>query len=42
MFRNVTTAVAPFAAVNNFVLPVWLIVLGVFLVRAPRASGPDS
>ena len=38
MFRNVTSAVAPFAAANNVVLPVWLIVLGVFLARAPRAS----
>jgi hypothetical protein len=33
MFRNVTTAVEPFAMVINAVLPLWLIVLGVCLVR---------
>lgn len=34
MFRNVTSTVALAAEVNNIVLPVWLIVLGVALVRA--------
>jgi hypothetical protein len=33
MFRNVTTAVAPVAAVNNYLLPAWMIVFGVVLVR---------
>jgi hypothetical protein len=33
MFRNVTTVVAPVAAVNNYLLPAWMIVLGVILVR---------
>ena len=33
MFRNVTTAVAPVAAVNNYLLPLFMIILGVALVR---------
>jgi hypothetical protein len=33
MFRNVTPAVAPVAAVNNYLLPLWMIALGVILVR---------
>ena len=33
MFRNVTTAVAPVAAVNNYLLPLWMIVFGVVLLR---------
>jgi hypothetical protein len=33
MFRNVTGAVAPVAAVNNYLLPAWMIVLGVVLAR---------
>jgi hypothetical protein len=33
MFRNVTEAVAPVAAVNNYLLPAWMIVFGVVLVR---------
>ena len=33
MFRNVTGAVAPIAAVNNYLLPVFMIVLGVALAR---------
>jgi hypothetical protein len=32
-FRNVTTVVAPVADVNNYLLPLWLIVLGVVLIR---------
>ena len=32
-FRNVTTAVAPIAEVNNYILPLWLIAMGVVLVR---------
>ncbi|HEV7667030.1 MAG TPA: DUF4386 domain-containing protein [Thermoanaerobaculia bacterium] len=34
MFRNATGAVAPIAAANNLVLPIWLIVLGWLLLRA--------
>jgi hypothetical protein len=33
MFRNVTIAVAPIAAVNNYLLPVWMIVFGVAMLR---------
>ncbi|HEY7111394.1 MAG TPA: DUF4386 domain-containing protein [Thermoanaerobaculia bacterium] len=33
MFRNVTPAVAPIAAVDNYLLPLWMIVFGVVLVR---------
>jgi len=33
MFRNVTDVVAPIAAVNNYLLPLFMIVLGVVLIR---------
>jgi len=33
MFRNLTAAVAPVAAVNNYLLPAWMIVFGVVLAR---------
>jgi hypothetical protein len=33
MFRNVTGAVAPVAAVNNYLLPLFMIILGVMLIR---------
>lgn len=33
MFRNVTAAVAPIAAVNNYLLPAFMIVLGIALIR---------
>jgi Domain of unknown function (DUF4386) len=33
MLRNATPTVAPFAAANNLVLPIWMLVLGVTLVR---------
>ena len=33
MFRNVTTVVAPVAAVNNYLLPLFMIILGVVFVR---------
>jgi uncharacterized protein DUF4386 len=47
MFRNVTDAVAPIAALNNYLLPTFMIIFGVALVRWPvtdsavltRASG---
>jgi hypothetical protein len=33
MFRNVTDVVAPVAAVNNYLLPLWMIVFGLGLLR---------
>ena len=35
MFRNVMVAMAPVAAVNNYLLPLWMIVFGVVLFRLP-------
>jgi hypothetical protein len=40
-FRNVTPAVGPIADVNNYVLPLWLIVMGTVLLRW-RAELPDE
>jgi hypothetical protein len=42
MFRNITTLVAPVAALNNLVLPVWMLVLGVALAatRVDRINQP--
>ena len=37
--RNVTSVVAPVADVNNLLLPLWLITLGVVLVRTRRGHG---
>jgi hypothetical protein len=31
--RNMTDVVDPIAAVNNYLLPLWMIVFGVYLVR---------
>jgi hypothetical protein len=39
MFRNVTTVVAPVAAVNNYLLPLFMIVLGVAFIRWPTPTG---
>jgi hypothetical protein len=33
LFRNVTPIVAPAARLNNVLLPVWLVVLGIALSR---------
>lgn len=41
MFRNATPAVGAIAEVNNYVLPLWMIVFGVALARA-RALPPDA
>jgi hypothetical protein len=42
-FRNVTSVVAPVAEVNNYLLPLWLIVLGVVLIRSrPARHGGSS
>jgi uncharacterized protein DUF4386 len=38
MFRNVTSAVAAVAAVNNYLLPLWMIVFGIALLRARPSS----
>jgi uncharacterized protein with PQ loop repeat len=38
MLRNVTGAMSPIAAVNNYLLPLWMIIFGVSLVRHP----PDN
>jgi uncharacterized membrane protein HdeD (DUF308 family) len=42
MFRNVTGVVAPIAAVNNYLLPIWMIVFGVTLVRYHSANSNGS
>jgi uncharacterized protein DUF4386 len=36
MFRNSLSAMAPVAAVNNYLLPLWMIVFGVSLLRYRR------
>jgi hypothetical protein len=33
MFRNLTTAVASVAAINNYLLPLWMIAFGIILLR---------
>jgi hypothetical protein len=38
MFRNVTGAVAPIAALNNYLLPAFMIALGVALMRWPAVA----
>ena len=38
MFRNVTDLVDPVAAVNNYLLPLWMVVFGVGLLRYGRAT----
>jgi hypothetical protein len=38
MFRNVTVTVAPIAGLNNYLLPTFMIILGVALVRSPVAA----
>jgi len=42
MWRNVTEAVAPAAALNNVVLPVWMIVFGIALLRIPPAPAQGN
>lgn len=47
MFRNLTPAVTAVAAINNYLLPLWMIVLGIILLRyrapalAPVGARPD-
>jgi hypothetical protein len=38
MHRNVLSVVAPVAEVNNYLLPIWMIVFGVSLFRSARRS----
>jgi hypothetical protein len=41
-FRNVTPTVALIADVNNYVLPLWLISLGVILLRSKSSAAKDA
>lgn len=36
MFRNVSDLVSPVAALNNYLLPLWMIIFGVALLRDAR------
>jgi hypothetical protein len=38
MFRNLAVAVAPVAAINNYLLPLWMIIFGVVLLRIQLAD----
>jgi hypothetical protein len=38
MFRNVTASVAPIADVNNYLLPLWMIIFGWGLIRLTRRA----
>jgi hypothetical protein len=40
-FRNVSGAVGPIASVNNYLLPLWMIVLGVVFVRWRGEGEPE-
>ncbi|HJQ12961.1 MAG TPA: DUF4386 domain-containing protein [Gemmatimonadaceae bacterium] len=43
MFRNVTALVDPVAAVNNYLLPLWMIVFGISLLRyRPDDASPQG
>jgi hypothetical protein len=42
MWRNVTSTVAAVAAVNNYLLPAWMIGFGVWLVIASRRVDRES
>lgn len=42
MFRNVTNLVSPVAAVNNYLLPLWMIIFGVALVRDDKRTPTSS
>lgn len=41
MFRNATGVVAPIAALNNYLLPLWMIVFGAGLLRLGRTGPAD-
>lgn len=38
LFRNIAPVVAPIAAINNVVLPIWMVTLGAVMVRQPLNS----
>jgi hypothetical protein len=40
MFRNAVSAVASVAELNNYLLPVWMIVFGISLLRFTRKAAP--
>jgi hypothetical protein len=42
MFRNVTGVVAPIAAVNNYLLPLWMIIFGGALLRHRDRTPGDA
>ena len=42
LFRNVTSTVAPVSAINNYLLPLWMIVFGVQLLRHRETSPSGS
>jgi hypothetical protein len=42
MFRNVAAAVAPIAEINNYLLPLWMIVFGWALIRYGRRPDPGE
>lgn len=45
MFRNVREIVAPLASLNNYLLPLWMLVVGGGLLRfngRTRRGPPDS
>jgi hypothetical protein len=39
MFRNTTAWVDPIAEMNNYLLPIWMILFGVGLLRSTRSAG---
>jgi len=42
MFRNLTTVVGPVAEVNNYLLPLWMILFGVVLIRYRMPTEPHG
>ena len=40
--RNVTDVLAPVAAVNNYLLPLWMIIFGVALIRYRESVDDNS
>lgn len=42
MFRNVTMAVGAVAAINNYLLPLWMITFGVVLLRLRVPENQDA
>jgi hypothetical protein len=40
MFRNFIGVVAPVATINNYLLPLWMIVFGIVLLRWQADGGP--